>query len=178
MTSTVQDPSTRRLVLLRHAKAEPGGRVSDELRPLALPGRKQALRVGTALAGLGLVPERVLCSDAVRTRQTWDLLRPGLGDVSPDVTVTGEIYSAGVEDIVRLVRESEEPVRTLLVVGHEPVMSAVAARLAGPGSDSAGLAQVRVGVQTATYVVLEAQLPWADWAAETAVLTHLGRPES
>ena len=178
MTSAVHDTSTRRLVLLRHAKAEPGGRVPDALRPLALPGRKQAVRVGAALASLGLVPDGVLCSDAVRTRQTWELLRPGLGDAVPEVLVTEEVYSAGPEDMLRLVRTSADALRTLLVVGHEPVMSAVAAHLAGPGSDSAGLAQVRVGVQTATYVVLEAQSPWADWSAAGALLTHVGRPES
>lgn len=150
----------------------------DELRPLALPGRKQAVRVGTVLAGLGFVPDAVLCSDAVRTRQTWDLLRPGLGDVAPDVTVTEEVYSASREDVLRLVRGTVEEHRTLLVVGHEPVISAVAAHLAGPGSDSAGLAQVRVGVQTATYVVLEAQSPWAEWSAAGSLLTHIGRPES
>ncbi|PFG33373.1 SixA phosphatase family protein [Sanguibacter antarcticus] len=178
MTLKVQDGSYRRLVLLRHAKAEPAGNVSDELRPLALQGRRQAVRVGTALAGLGLVPERVVCSDALRTRQTWELLRPGLGDDEPEVLVTGDVYSAGVDDILRLVHETDDEVRTLLVVGHEPVMSAVAARLAGPGSDSAGLAQVRVGVQTATYVVLESAAPWAGWSAAGAVLTHIGRPEA
>lgn len=177
MTLTEPGPA-RRLVLLRHAKAEPGGRVPDELRPLALDGRKQALRVGTALVGRGLVPGLVLCSDAVRTRQTSELVRSAFGADQPEVVVTAELYTAGVEDVLRLVRACDDSVSTVLVVGHEPVMSAVAAHLAGPGSDSAGLAQVRVGISTATFVVLEAAAPWADWSEAGACLTHLGHPDA
>lgn len=167
---------TRRLVLLRHAKAEPAGTVADTLRPLALTGRKQAARVGPALVDADVVPELVLCSDAVRTRQTWDLLKAGLGDAEPEVVVSPQIYSAGVEEILELVGAVDPRVRTVLVVGHEPTMSAVAAYLAGPGSDPAAHAQVQVGVPTAAYSVLESDRPWSQWSARSAVLTTLDRP--
>ena len=167
---------TRRLVLLRHAKAEPAGSVADVLRPLALLGRKQAARVGPALVAADVVPEVVLCSDAVRTRQTWDLLRSGLGENEPEAIISNEIYTAGVAEILELVAAVDPRVRTVLVVGHEPTMSAVAAFLAGPGSDPAAYAQVQVGVPTAAYSVLEAGLSWADWTKGSAVLTTLDRP--
>ena len=48
--------STHHLVILRHAKAEPGGAVVDHERPLALAGRRQASAVGAALAEAGLAP--------------------------------------------------------------------------------------------------------------------------
>ena len=166
----------RRLVLLRHAKAEPAGTVTDVLRPLALTGRKQAARVGLALVAADVVPELVLCSDAVRTRQTWDLLKAGLGDTEPEVVIDPQIYSAGVAEVLELVGAVDPRVRTVLVVGHEPTMSAVAAYLAGPGSDPAAHAQVQVGVPTATYSVLEADLTWRDWSAGSAVLTIVDRP--
>ena len=167
---------TRRLVLLRHAKAEPAGSVADVVRPLALAGRKQAARVGPALVEAGVVPELVLCSDAVRTRQTWDLLKAGLDDSEPEVVVSPEVYTAGVAEILAMVGAVDPRVRTVLVVGHEPTMSAVAAYLAGPGSDPAALAQVRIGVPTAAYSVLEAGLPWHDWTRGSTVLTLLDRP--
>lgn len=166
----------RRLVLLRHAKAEPSGSVADALRPLALVGRKQATRIGPALVELGVVPEVVLCSDAVRTRQTWDLLKVGLGDSEPEVTISGDVYTAGVEEILALVAAVDPRVRTVLVVGHEPVMSAVAAYLAGPGSDPAAFAQVQVGVPTAAYSVLESSAGWDAWTERSAVLSTLDRP--
>ena len=167
---------THRLVLLRHAKAEPAGSVADALRPLALQGRKQAARVGPDLVAAGVVPEVVVCSDAVRTRQTWDLLKAGLGDNEPEVTFSPEVYTAGVEEILDLLGAVDPRVRTVLVVGHEPTMSAVAAYLAGPGSDPAALAQVQVGVPTASYSVLEAGHSWPEWTRGSAVLTLLDRP--
>lgn len=167
---------TRRLVLLRHAKAEPAGSVADVLRPLALLGRKQAARVGPALVDADLVPELVLCSDAVRTRQTWDLLKAGLGDSEPEVVISSEIYTADADQILTVVEAVDPRVRTVLVVGHEPTMSAVAAYLAGPGSDPAAHAQVQVGVPTASYSVLESERPWQDWTRASAVLTFLDRP--
>ena len=177
MGAETSDDGTRRLVLLRHAKAEPGGgNVDDVLRPLAFNGRRQAGRVGGALRETGLVPERVLCSSALRTRQTWDLLSAHLGDVQPDVLVSDDLYAADVSDVLDLVRATDSRVRTLLVVGHEPTMAATASYLADPASDGGALAQVRVGVPTATYSVLEAPMSWDAWGAQGELLTYVGRP--
>ncbi|WP_265523654.1 SixA phosphatase family protein [Oerskovia flava] len=173
---TSLESTTHRLVLLRHAKAEPAGSVDDVLRPLALNGRRQAGRVGAALAGAGLVPELVLCSTALRTRQTWELLSPHLGEAAPELGLSDTLYAAGVDDVLELVRDAGNGVRTLLVVGHEPTMAATAAFLAGPGSDSGAVAQVRVGVPTATYSVLESPDPWSEWGEGVASLTYVGRP--
>ena len=172
------DDVARRLVLLRHAKAERAGAVDDVLRPLRLDGRRQAGRVGSALREDGLVPERVLCSSALRTRQTWELLAARLGDVTPEVTVSDALYAADVADVLDLVHATDPRVRTLLVVGHEPTMAATASYLASPASDGGALAQVRVGVPTATYSVLESAAPWDAWAAHEELLTYVGRPQA
>ena len=54
-----------------------------------------------------------------------------------------------------------DDVRTLLVVGHEPTMSELAAALAGPGSDETTLARVRVGVPTAGWSLLGVETGWS-----------------
>ena len=167
---------TRRLVLLRHAKAEPGGRGSDARRALALAGRRQCARVGAALLGRGLVPDVVLCSSAVRTRQTWDLVRGGLGGVSPVVDVSDELYGAGLIEVLDKVREVDDGYRTVLVVGHEPMMSAVAATLAGDGSDAAAVEHARGGISTASFCVLEVDGPWSGLARGTARLDAVVAP--
>ncbi|GAA1733851.1 histidine phosphatase family protein [Isoptericola hypogeus] len=168
-----------RLVLLRHAKAEPGrGVVPDVQRPLALNGRRQAGRVGMALTAGRLVPEVALVSSALRTRQTWDLASAHLDGASAvSLQVREELYEASVGDVLDLLRTVPASRRTVLVVGHEPTMAATAAYLADEGSDDAALAQVRVGVPTATYSVLEStDRPWADWGRSSARLVHVGRP--
>jgi phosphohistidine phosphatase len=169
----------RRLVLLRHAKAEPSsGSTPDFDRPLALNGRRQASRVGMALTAAGLVPELVLVSSALRTRQTWELARGHLGG-HPKVPaqVHDELYAASVSDVLDLVRAVDPGIKTLLVVGHEPTMAATAAYVADKSSDDAALAQVRVGVPTATFSVLNAtKQPWSEWGKRSAALVRVGRP--
>lgn len=166
-----------RLVLLRHAKAEPAGGLDDVLRPLALTGRRQAGKVGAALVEAGLVPERVLCSAALRARQTWELASSRLGDAEPELRIEDGLYIADVADVVDLVRATDTRLRTILVVGHEPTMAATAAHLADVrASESGAVAQVRVGVPTATYSVLESTAPWDRWEAGQAILTFVGRP--
>ncbi len=151
---------SRQLLLLRHAKAEHPDLIADIQRPLSLVGRRQSTRVGAGLAAEELVPDLVLCSSSVRTRQTWDLVRSSLG-ADPEVRYLDDLYYAGSQALLDLARAVPEDVRTLLVVGHEPTMSQAAVLLAGPDSDTATLARVRVGVPTASWSLLDV----GDWAA-------------
>ena len=186
--------TTRTLVVLRHAKAEPAQGGSDEIRPLALTGRRQASSVGHHLQDAGLLPEVVLVSTALRTRQTWDLAQAGLREIAPEVDLRDELYAALREiapevdlrdelyaasagDLLEAVRGVDARVRTLLVVGHEPAVSGLAAYLAGDGSDSSAVAQVRAGVPTASLSVLRAEGPWDGWGRGSARLEGVFRPQ-
>ena len=63
----------RELILLRHAHAEPGAAgQADFDRPLSSQGLAEAEAAGRWLADQGLVPDRVLCSPARRTRETLE----------------------------------------------------------------------------------------------------------
>lgn len=161
--------AARTLVLLRHARAVHGGGMNDEMRVLTPGGRRQARGVGDSLASAGIHPDRVLCSTAVRTRQTCDLVVSALG-TGPEVELLEELYDSGVAGSVEAVAAAAGAARTLLVVGHEPVMSGVAGLLAGPGSDRAALARVRAGSPTGAYAVLSLRVPWRDLARGVGVL--------
>ena len=170
------DSEARHLILLRHAKAEHPEKVEDLQRPLSLVGRRQAAKVGAALAADGMVPDLVLCSSSVRTRQTWELARAALGS-TPDVRFEEGIYFAGARDLLEIVQAVSDDVRTLLVVGHEPTMSHVAAGLAGPDSDPTTLARVRVGVPTASWSLLTVGTAWHELTSGGATLERLTLPE-
>lgn len=168
-----------RLVLLRHAKAEPAGVVVDHERPLALAGRRQASAVGAALAAAGLAPTHVLCSSALRTRQTWELVRTALGVAGASdavMSVSDDLYDASTGDLVAHVQALPADAVTVLVVGHEPTMSRAAAVLAGPGSDDALVARVHAGVATASWSVLELDGAWDAVAPGALRLVTLDRP--
>lgn len=172
----MSEQGQRRLVLLRHAKAEPWA-ASDEARPLALRGRRQASAVGEAIALRGPVPELALVSAATRTRQTWELLAARLAHEVPSL-VLPELYHAAPRQVLTLVQEHGGEHAGVIVVGHEPVMSALAAMLADGDSDSALVDQVRHGIPTATRCVLEFDAPWSELARGGARLVAVtGAPE-
>lgn len=145
------------LLLLRHAKAEPL-QTSDHSRTLTLQGREQATHIAQLLQEQGLIPQVVLCSDSVRTRQTWQVISAQLGltDVEngPRVFYHSDLYEGGINDVVGYSASVAPETDVVLVVGHEPVISGTAARLASPESDPALISRVRVGVPTATVCVL------------------------
>jgi phosphohistidine phosphatase len=121
----------RRLLLLRHAKsswADAGLR--DHERPLNARGREAAPRVGRYLDREGLVPDLVLCSSARRTCETVARLR--LPEKVP-VEVSHDLYLGSPDAVLDLVRQVDDTVATLLVVGHNPTTHELALTLAGAG---------------------------------------------
>ncbi len=163
---------TRRLVLLRHAKAEQGFDGPDALRALTGAGRTQSAWVGRSLLGAGLVPELALVSSAVRTQQTWLHLADAFDPV-PETDQRDELYSASPGTVLEVVRGVDERVRTVLVAGHEPTISRTAALLASAASDATLVDRVVWGVPTATYAVLELPGPWAELDPGTARLVDV-----
>jgi len=117
--------TSRTFVVLRHAEAASGIGVADTDRPLTERGIRDAQRVGHALAELGCVPDLVLCSPARRARQTWLQLDGNLGGSragARPVRHERAIYSGGADDLLDLVRETEEDTATLLLIGHNPTL--------------------------------------------------------
>jgi phosphohistidine phosphatase len=126
----VASDTTRRLILLRHAKSD-WPDVPDRDRPLAKRGRRDAPRIGRWLHEHGYQPDVVVVSDAARTRQTWDLVAPELGG-SPAVRFEPRAYAASALTLLYLAQELPERYRTALLIGHNPGLSELATSLAAP----------------------------------------------
>jgi phosphohistidine phosphatase len=121
------------LWLLRHAKSswdEPG--VDDRDRVLSPRGERDADRVGTYLAAEGVRPALVLCSPAVRARQTLARVLAA-GDAEPDVRVEPSLYAAIAGELLSAVREAPDAISPVLLVGHNPAIQALARSLAARG---------------------------------------------
>jgi phosphohistidine phosphatase len=120
----------RRLILFRHAKAEPhGARDDDHDRHLTEEGRDAARGMGAWLEGDGIVPDLVICSTADRTRQTWEEAKKAF-DPAPPVIFTEAIYEATPELLLEVVRNADGEVRTLMLIGHNPGMEGLTSILA------------------------------------------------
>jgi len=124
------------LLLLRHAKAlrdTPG--LPDRDRPLAPRGRRDAAAVRHAMRALGLVPDLILVSPAVRTRQTLAALEPW--DDTPLVEFLDPLYLADAAALQAVLADVTETVRSVLLIGHNPGLHELARRLAGPTQSDA-----------------------------------------
>lgn len=123
----------RRLFILRHAKSswdDPG--LPDHERPLAPRGEKAAARISEHVRSEEIAPELVLCSTALRARQTLAALLPVLpGDV--EVRLEDELYGASLDGLLARLREVDDSVGAVLVIGHNPTLHALALALTGRG---------------------------------------------
>jgi len=145
----------RLLWLLRHGKAASdaprGG--GDRERPLTARGRRDATALGKRLASedppLGIPggrrPDLAVCSSAVRTRQTADLIIGELGNQVP-LDSFRSLYDAGTETVLGYVREFDDGVRSAMIVGHNPTMYRLTWELLRPdGDDRSATADGRPG---------------------------------
>ncbi len=123
----------KRLYLLRHAKSDwRSGSATDHERPLTARGRRAASTVGRFLTAIGQAPEAIVTSSAVRARSTVEIAATAGGWVCP-VAETERLYDSSPDELLAVVRETDEGVRRLLLAGHEPVWSESAGRLIGGG---------------------------------------------
>ena len=112
------------LIVLRHSKAATPLGTPDFDHPLAERGRKDAEKAGDELRAANLAPDQVICSPALRTRQTLE----GLALAAP-AEFEPRVYDNDVEEILTLLREQSAP--TLLLVGHNPSMHQLVFGLTG-----------------------------------------------
>jgi phosphohistidine phosphatase len=120
--------TSRRLVLVRHAKAEPGGEGADHDRRLTDRGLRDAADAGRWLATVVPQVDEVWCSSALRAVQTWDAIAPSISAPAP--AVERELYLAGARDLVGRV-EQVPAGRTVLLVGHNPTAEQLLAVVVG-----------------------------------------------
>ncbi|SRX94242.1 hypothetical protein MSP7336_02490 [Mycobacterium shimoidei] len=159
-------------MLLRHAKSAYPDGVADHDRPLAPRGEREAGLAGEWLRASLPTIDAVLCSTATRARQT--LLRTG---VEAPVRYVERLYGATPGMVVEEINGVADEVTTLLVVGHEPTMSAVAAVLAGAeGTDHVALDAIAAKFPTSGIAALRFAGQWADLSPGGAALVGFHVP--
>lgn len=164
-----------RLLLLRHARAawpKPG--MCDFDRPLEETGISDAGWVGRAMAKRNLVPDKVLCSSAKRTRQTWEACARHLPDA--EVSFEDGLYNSDPAGYLDLVRNANDAA-TLLVIGHNPMMEELALGLAMRG-DSEAMAIAASGFPAGGLAVLRFSSSLSDIVQEDGYLEMFLRPRS
>jgi phosphohistidine phosphatase len=155
----------RTLVLLRHAKSDWPEGVPDVERPLADRGVREAPIAGRWLRDNVPRIDLVVHSPAKRAADTWALVAAELG-YSPEVRVDVRLYSEPVDTLLQVVTTLPADAHTVLFVGHNPELSALAATLSG--SD--------VELKTAGIAVLSTDGDWKAFTPGSAELRQVVTP--
>ena len=162
----------RTLLLLRHAKSDYPTGVADHDRPLAPRGEREAALAGDWLRANAPAVDAVLCSTAIRTRET--LARTG---VDAPVDYLDRLYDATPGAVIEEINRVGADVETLLVIGHEPTMSSLALGLAA-AEDSNNTAAERISTKfpTSAIAVLRTSEPWDQLTLSGAALVGFHVP--
>lgn len=169
-TSDAPAPSTRFLIVMRHAKSDWSNvSLSDHDRTLNERGCRDAPRMAHWLVENGFVPDLILSSTSQRTRDTVDLMKK---EWSSDVAVSysQSLYLASPDALVRTIRSDGSGVERLMVLAHNPGITHFVSGLAGQS----------VEMPTAAIAVFEVEaVDWSRFGSDGSVrLVHYMRPKA
>lgn len=117
---------SRDLFLLRHAKSSWDDPLLDDFdRGLTNRGRKAARLISRWFSENEVQPDLILCSNAVRARETLDLIQPAFG---PDTIVKLEksLYLASADELLDRLHRIDDRIPSVLVIGHNPGLQELA----------------------------------------------------
>ena len=119
-------------------------------------------------------PSIVLCSSALRARQTWEIVAPAFPRRTVIEIVPG-LYQAGKEELISRLRHLPRGASSVLLIGHNPALQKLVLRLA---SESAQLQLIREKFPTAALAVLEARInDWEDLEPAATELADFVTPK-
>ena len=163
----------KRVYLLRHAKSSWKGRgLPDHDRPLAPRGLRAAKAIAGHLLEQGVEPELVLCSTARRARETFERIERVVG--TPAVRFEPELYDASAGMLASRLRDVDDAVGSVLLIGHNPAIQLLALDLARSTRE---LRELEAKFPTAGFATLV--FPGSSWRAlapGAAKLTEFVRP--
>jgi len=120
------------------------------------------------------MPERILCSSAIRCRETWQAVCSGLG-ASPSIDFDDDLYNASPASLLRCLAAVVDD-RNVLLLAHNPGVSVLALELAR--GDDESIAALRTGFGPATIACFEIEGPWSGVSSGSARLTRLEKASS
>ena len=164
------------IVLWRHAKSAWGNAgLADHERPLNRRGEGAAEAMAAHIATLDPLPDLILCSTAVRARQTLTPLLDRLAPAPPTSLETG-LYLASEDALLERLQAVADEVATVLMIGHNDGMWLLASDLAGKGP-AAARASLRAKFPTGAVVIFKAPIDrWADLRLRQSTLVSFVKP--
>jgi len=122
----------KRLYIARHAKSSwKDASLADFDRPLNKRGKRDAPLMGKILKQHGVLPELIIASPAKRARKTATIIAAELGYPKKNIILAQKIYDNGLQEILQIIANSNDTIKSLMVVGHNPDLTIMAEILSG-----------------------------------------------
>lgn len=159
----------KQLFLVRHAKSSwKDFSLSDIERPLNKRGFRTAPDMGNRLKARGVTIDRLISSPANRAITTAGILAGATGYQEQLIQEDDGIYFKGVAYLLQLIKETDESVASLMLVGHNPDMTSLLNILGGNQTDN---------MPTCAIAQLEIDMPWSEVGNDCASLIHYDFPK-
>jgi phosphohistidine phosphatase len=162
----------KKLTVLRHGKAQPRDplNIPDRERLLQKRGKKDARRMGKFYAVL--VPDLIVSSPAKRAIETATLFAENAG-YCKEIMVNEQVYLASPIDLLAVLREQE--VEHVLMVGHNPSISGLVAKLDGQDNRSI-VERLYLATAATAHIVFKELDDWKDLQESSGQLRALVSP--
>ncbi len=113
----------KEIYVLRHAKSSwDNSNLSDFERPLANRGISDAKKMSNFLKDMNIKIDKVLCSNAIRAKETFDLTADGFNFEIDKATYLDKLYFGDTTTIIQDLKELDESLNNILIVGHNPTL--------------------------------------------------------
>lgn len=164
------------LIILRHGKAETGTPTQDDhARRLTPRGADAAAAMGAHLAAQGLAPDKVLCSNAARTSETFAQVQAAFpGGLK--VEYSQKLYHASAGELLQFIAATPDDVNTLLLVGHNPGLHQLTLAMSKEG-DREAIDTLHLKFPTCALAVISIDAPWYDIALTRGILKSFVTPD-
>lgn len=164
------------IAILRHAKAEVGAAHQDDhSRKLAPRGIEAAQIMGAYMFKEGIKPQKVICSDAMRTRETWAQIESIY--CPPDIEYTRKLYMASANEMLLLLAALPEEISSVMLIAHNPGVHQLSLKLAKNG-DEGLIDMLHLKFPTCALTIVDlAETPWANVASAQGTLKDFVTPK-
>ena len=127
--------------------------------------------------GNGIRPDLIVCSTAVRTRQTLDLVQSAVLTAGTVIELRDELYLAEAADLIEGIHAVDDRFGHVMVIGHDPGLHEAAVTLVGAGEPAARQALASKFPTAGVAVIDFACSRWQRLAAGTGKLRLFMTPK-
>lgn len=168
--------SNKILILVRHAKAvaRDDWQGKDFDRPLSEFWQESARIIGQYLRIIGALPDMILFSPALRTAQTAEIIESRIGSTQSRACShlwwLEDAPKKAYRSYVEVIGSQDDSIQSLLVIGHNPEISAVLDIFSRENAPVMKTGSVAI-------LALDPGLSWSDIAENTTSLIHYSTPK-